>query len=188
MSGIASAFVRIPDNEDAWGFAKRIARLLHDSPHISTKGLLWVQHADGFSWLHIEGWENFPNSSDGELPTFRASNLETIYLVCHEGSGSHGYLHFSNDLCLRDISIGDGTLYCNFGQPEDWEFSVSTNNSHELAGDGSDTPWPKRFDANMILKAFNLPSPWSGGDLEILDINICVANPEENDMSCAITE
>ncbi|MBN8418511.1 MAG: hypothetical protein J0L73_06335 [Verrucomicrobia bacterium] len=183
MGGFSSVFVRIPDGQDPWGAATNIARLLHDSSP-GNRNSLWVQYTDGFSWLHVEGWENFQTLP----PALSTAGHEVIYLICHEGSGSCGYLHFLDGICLREISVSDRILYSNSGVEEVWEPSARDHEAKKFAAEGDGFEWPHCLRAEIILRAFSLPSPWSGGDLEILDICISVANPEENDMSHSLAE
>ncbi len=190
MGGFNSTFVRIPDGSDAWEFAVHIARLLHDSPYVPCKGAVDVQHAESFPWLHIEGLEIPGDTNKADHPAFRSASLETIWLLCHSGSGSHAYIHCINGKCCRIISVSDGKVYEDSGIQESWEQQARAEKLDQYTrwGDANSFSWPKAFDTDMVLEAFILPSPWSGGDLEDLDICICVSNPDENDMTRALPE
>lgn len=187
MGGLNSTFVRIPEGSDVWDFATRIARLLYASPEVPFKNCVDVQHAEGFSWLHIEGLEIPGDSNKADHPAFRSACLETIWILCHTGSGSHAYIHCINGKCCRLISVSDGRVYEDSGTHESWEQQAKEEKAARYArsGDAGDFSWPKAFDTEMVLKAFNLPFP---GDLEVLDVCICVSNPDENDMTRAIPE
>lgn len=186
MGGFFATFVRIPDGEDAGAFATGIARLLHDSPAITNKNTVYVQFVEGFSWLHIEELE-FPSKFlEGDHPAFASAGLETVWIACHSGSSSYNYFHYQSNHCLRSIMIDD-VIHSNFGTEEEWEQAERDALAAQLARWGDEPmAWPRGFNTDMILKALALPSPWSGGDLETLDICICVSNPDENDMSFAL--
>lgn len=175
---------------DAWSFARRVAWLLHDSPDISCKRSVEVQYVEGFEWLHIEGLEIPPNINEVDHPAFKSETLETIWILCHTGSGSHAYCHFINGKLCRSINVSDGTVHDNSGFEESWEKPARDEKFARYSrwGDAADFSWPKAFEVDMVLKGLHLPSPWSGEDLEILDICIVVNNPDENDMSRALTD
>lgn len=188
MGGFNSTFVRIPDGSDAWDFATYVARLLHAAPEVPSKEGVHVQYVEGFSWLHVEELIYFPKKPEGcEFPVFQKAGLESIWLLCHGGSGSHCYLHYLGGECLRCIAVGDGHVDFDFGTEEAWERQARDDKAARYAqsGDASDFSWPKAFDTEMVLGAFDLPFP---DDLEVLDICICVSNPDENDMARALPE
>lgn len=190
MAGFFSAFIRIPSGIDAWSFATHIAKLMYHSADISHKDWVEVQYAEGFEWLHVEGLEIPADINKVDHPAFRSETLETIWILCHTGSGSHAYCHFINGKLCRSINVSDGTVYDNSGCEESWEKAARDKkfSVYSKRGDAAEFSWPKAFEVDMVLKGLNIPSPWAGGDLEILDICICVSNPDENDRSRALPD
>ena len=160
MSGFNAAFVRIPANTDPEAFAEAIAEKFFSLP--LARKFCRVQYALGFQWLHLDGFSNDGDSlTDTTIhPALRPLESETISLAAHAGSSTYFYRHHAREHCLRALYCTEGRVLQNSGDEELWE---AVRRKVLVSKHGSDSGWPAEFDANDVIEAFGLPSPWSTG-------------------------
>jgi hypothetical protein len=153
MGGFNSAFLRIPSDISAADFAAGTADQIRKCVGGSSE-CMGVQYAEGFDWLHLEGF-----SDSAGNPMLQWFDGESISLMAQTTSDVYAYDHRNNGQKLRRLIVCEWEVHTNLGDEEAWEEQARAQYA-KRAGETAEG-WPRMFDADQVIEGFLLPSPWS---------------------------